>query len=1143
MATRRSIGFLLVWALCGLAPDAARAQTRSVLQVASAAAESLLDRPARLRVNGVSLAAALDELTRTSGVPLAYSPSLLPRETPVHCQCSTVTVRQALDTILGAAGLNYRAGRNEVIISPRRAEGTALDHAIAGREFDASPALGVARTDAEKVPAASLEFAATISGIVTSAAGAPVADAEVSLASIGISTATNVAGHYELVVPTNRVVAGPDSLFMRRLGYASRTVPFTMRDGDIRVDAVLTLEALPLDAIVVTGTAGNQQRRAQPAVVATINAADVMAKAPVSGVTQLFYGRVPGVSITTASGSTGASSRISIRGRASLNLSNDPLVFVDGVRIFAGQRSTAGSVGGQQIDGLSDLDPADIESVEIVKGPAAATLYGADASAGVIQILTKRGAAGRRSVSQTLTVEYQNIDPNFTPETNYYRCTAADVAPTSQTYLCKGLQAGAVVTDNPPVRQGAYRDGQARVLNYSAIGSGQDFGYFISAGADDEDGTARRNSLERRTGRVNFHWAAHPRVTLDAGIGVARSTVNLAMGDQASYGYLIGSGFGSPRTVRQAADGSLTGGWLIANESVESISSILNKNVSTRLTPTATLRYEPTSWFRNEIVAGADYLRQSRRTFYPKNDKNWYDVTSNTGLVAADAIDGAQYSLTYAGNLRREFGEAGRFSADFSFGSQYIQAVSSSVSTVGSGLVTNSANAVSQTSANRTGSDGYGESKEFGVYGQVMIGFRDRLFFKFAERVDRASAFARNARTFLLPSAGISYVLSEEPAVRRSLPDAISTLKLRLAYGETGRAPGSTATLQTYVRAPYLTDAGVLVVGGVAPGNPGNPDLKPERGTEFEGGIDLGLFGDRLGLELTYFDKTSKDLIVTNPLPVSAGYSSSPSANIGEISNRGFELSAHATLVNRANLIWDVGLLMNTLHNEIVAIENVNPINDRRCFKPGLEIAAWCVNRIQSVDTLTGVVIVSDTAEFLGGQMPKREGSLNTTATFFGSFRLYAQADGKFDFLTYNNGAEFRDRLNGANSNSQKAVLTREELGMSQYEWTRLHPTAVRNESGASVGLTSMREDYFEDGSYIRLREVSLTWTVPPSILERIHLSKPISLTVGGNNLALWTDYSGYDPEVEGANSSLFRVDLFTVPQTRRLFARARVQF
>jgi TonB-dependent starch-binding outer membrane protein SusC len=988
-----------------------------------------------------------------------------------------------------------------------------------------------------------LQQGATITGTVTSEGGSPLAYATVSLPRLNLTSTTDASGNYRLIVAGERLTPGADTLVVERLGYATTRVPVTLRAGDQRVDVQVASSALPLDEIVVTGTVGNQQRRAQPAVVATINAADIVDKAPVTGVTELLAGRTPGVSIVQASGTTGAASRINIRGQGSINLSNSPLVFIDGVRISAGARDAAANVGGQRIDGLSDLNPEDIESIEVVKGPAAATLYGADATAGVIQIITKRGYAGGRSFVQNLTTEYNHIDPNFTPATNYYRCSASDVAATSSVFLCQGRAAGDVVTDNPLVRQDAFNDGESKILRYTARGGGSDYGYFVSLGTDDETGTLRGNTLERRTGRVNFNWNPHPKVVAEAGIGLTRSEVALPMGDQSGQGYLIGSGFGTPRTVRQAADGSITGGWLSANESVESISSIENTNEATRVTPTATVRYQPMPWFTNQFTVGAEFLRQSRSTFYPRNDNGWYSVIQNTGLVARESADGNQYTLHYVGNLNGRFGTDDWISTDLSFGSQYIYESDRNVNASGTGLITNAANAVSQTSANRSGGESFGESKELGLFGQLMVGLHDRLFLKFAERVDRHSAFARNAETFLLPSVGVSWVASQEPFVQSFLPDAVSTLKLRAAYGETGRAPGSTAALQTYVPSPYVTDLGLLVVGGVRPGNPGNTELKPERGTELEAGFDIGLLRDRVGVELTYFDKTSKDLIVTSPLPPSAGFASSPAANIGELSNTGFELSARATLLDRRNVVWDVSMFMNTLENELVHVENISPLSDRRCFKPGVELAAFCVNRIIDVDTLTGRVTVTDTAEFLGGQIPKREGSLGTTLSLFQDFRIYAQADGKWDFLIYNFGREFRERLNGPNSNSERAVLTREELGLSLYEWYRLHPTSIRTESGANAGLTSADEDYFEDGSYVRFRELSLTWMVPASLVERVGLDRGTSITVGGRNLALWTDYLGYDPEVLAVDSDFFRADLFTVPQARRFFARLNIQF
>jgi TonB-linked SusC/RagA family outer membrane protein len=982
-----------------------------------------------------------------------------------------------------------------------------------------------------------------ITGRVTSEGGVVIPLAAVSLIGARLSTTSSEAGTYRLIV--RGAVGRSDTLRVLRIGYRAVMKPVTYAAGAMNVDVAMAAQATALEQVVVTGTAGNQERKAQPAVVASIDGADVLAKAPVLGITELITARTTGVSITQGSGTTGSDSRITIRGHASISLANNPLVFIDGIKVASGSRNSPSGVGGQQIDGLSDLNPDDVESIEIVKGPAAATLYGSDATSGVIQIITKRGRQGGRSFSQRVTTEYDNIDPNFTPPTNYYRCAAADVTPTSTSYLCKGQAVGTIVSDNPLVREDAFNNGWTGVLNYAARGSGESFGYFASAGAENEQGTTRNNILNRRTGRVNFNWTASPKMSLEAGVGVSRADVKLPPGDQANQGYLIGAGFGSPKTVVQNADGTISGGWLSATESVKMISAIVNENLTSRLTPNATVRYTPFSWFTNVLTLGGDYVRQSSTTFYPKNDKNWYSATQNTGSVSVSSSDATQYTVQYQGNVNRRFGHADWVSSDLSFGTQWINNVANSVSASGNGLITNDANSVSQTSANRQGGQGYGQNKQFGLFAQEMIGLNDRLFVKLAGRIDKSSAFATNAQTFFLPSYGISYVVSQEPAIQRHLPSFVSTLKLRAAYGETGKSPGSTAALQTYVAAPYLTDLGVLVSGGVAPGNPGNPDLKPERGTEVEAGFDAGFFNDRLGLEATYFAKTTRDLVVSNPLAPSTGFSSSPNVNIGTITNKGLELAARATPIDRRNLTWDVGLNMSTLANTLVSVKNVTPFQDRRCYVAGMSVAAYCNRRIVKVDTTTGVVTVTDSNTILiGGQFPKREGAVNTTLTLFRNLRLYAQADGKFAYRTYDFGREFQDRTA---PNSKRGLATKEELGA--YAYYRLHPTSTVSQSGTVLALTNSDEDFFEDATFIRFRELSLTWTLPSNVSRRLRVASA-SLSVGGRNLGLWQPhYLGYnDTEVlalqdRGANGQLFRADLFTLPQVRRLFTRFNVEF
>ena len=980
-----------------------------------------------------------------------------------------------------------------------------------------------------------------VTGRITSEGGVPIPSAVVTIRSLRLSSQTNDAGTYRLTVVGLGTRA--ETLHVTRLGYRPKDVVFSLVQGTVTVNAEMQATAVALDQIVVTGTAGNQEVKAQSAVVATIDATDLMAKAPVLNVNELMYARTPGVSLTVASGASGANTRIDIRGQSSISLSNQPLVFVDGVRVTSGARGTPGNgVGGQTLNALNDLNPDDIESIEIVKGPAAATLYGSDASAGVIQVLTKKGRTGVRRFSQRLNMEYDNIDPNFTPFTNYGVCTAAAVAATSKSALCIGKTAGTVVSDNVLERNKIFNNGWSGVLDYSAQGGGENFGYYVSAGSNNESGTTAGNFLNHRSARANFNWTASPKISVDASIGVSRADDKLAKGDQDTYSYMLNGEWGAPvSSVTAGPNGTLVGGWLNNNVSVQSVSAITNEDVSIRSTPSATLHYSPISWLTNRLTIGADLTRVSGNQTYPLNSNGWYSATQNSGQVSVQETNNAFYTVDYLGNINSRVGDRGWISSDLSFGTQWINTSQTVLSALGTGLTTNVSNLVSS-GTTTSAAQSYGQSKSFGYLAQEQIGFNDRLYLQFGARVDRNSAFGKSAPTFFLPKAGVTYTITEEPSIAKILPSFVSTLRVRGAWGTTGRSPGSTASLQTYSKSPYLTDAGVIQPG-VSPGSPGNPDLKPERGVETEGGFDAGFFHDRLGFDLTYFNKLSKDLLLSLPLAPSSGFSSAPLVNIGEVQNKGFEMALRATPVDVKNLTWDMSATLNTLSNKINSMGTVTPFvsANNQCFKPGVEIGAWCVPKVVRVDTVAKKGFVTDTAVVVGGSIPGREAAFQTTFTLFKNFRVYAQMDGKFDYKIYNLTNDFRDRTL---KNSAEVNLPAGQGGYSLYELIRHTGPFVTQTSGSAVGAALVRDPYMTSGDYWRFREFSVTWTLPNTVVQRMRVAGA-SVAVGGRNLHLWTKYDGRDPEVNGADGLVnpFRADVETLPQVRRAFARFNIQF
>ncbi len=1111
-------------------------------------AGSVLARPADFSARNVTVAEALARLSRAADVSVAFSPSSFPADRRLDCPCRELSIAEALDRILVATDFGYLERDGQIIIAKR-----------AGSEASATPQPLPTQPSADDLtlPAATLSDAvdgardalrwagsgqeATVTGTVVEArSGNPISGAQVLVVGTRNGTLSNDSGRFRL---TNLTTASVE-LEVVMMGY--RTHREVVRTGATNVVIEMTQTAVDLEEIVVTGTAGNQARGAQPAVISRIEAENVVALAPVSTVSQVLKGRVPGITVTESSGTTGASSRINIRGAASLSLSNEPLVFIDGVRMDSGQRGLV-DVGGQTLSALNDLNPSDILRIEVVKGPAAATLYGADASAGVIQIFTKRGNAGIRGLTQIASFEYGLIQPNFTPYANYASCPAVYTDPANGHPLCSGLAPGAIVSDNPLVREGAFSDGQATSFRYSATGGGADFGYYGSLSVTKEDGTTPNNSLTQRTGRVNFNWIGTEKLSFDAGIGVSSNDAALPPGDQTTFGYLIESGLGSPLSVRYGSDGStLAGGYLVGTTSVESMSSILSKVKTLRVTPSAKVQYNPTDWFTNRLTFGGDVQRTEATQFYPRNDQGWYFGDQANGWVREVNSNVDLYTLDYLGNVKWRFGADHQFESDLSFGSQFIQRKVHNLTGTGVGLTTNSSNLVSSAATNTAG-EGFSEQKSLGLFLQEQVAYRERLFVQAGARVDRNSAFGSDADAFFLPKFGVSYIMSEE-GFWDPLRDVVSTFRLRAAYGTTGRSPSPGASLKTYVAAPYVSDGGSLQPG-LVPLNPGNQNLKPERGTEFEAGFDAGFYDDRFGVELTYYNKRTTDLLLQVPQPPSGGFPSRPWQNVGEVLNRGLEVAARARPVSRSYLVWDVSVQGATLYNELVSLGDLEAFtNNYRVFKPGESLGAWYVNRIREVDTENGLVIVSDTAEYLGSQMPSFEGSLQNTFTLPGGVILSAQFNAKFGYRAYNLGQEYRDRYY---RNSAKVVLPPGEGGYSGIQLLRRYGPYVGENSGQAIPFTEVKEHYIQPADYIRFAELSLTVPIPSRYLQQFRINSA-SVTLAGRNLGLWTQWGGYDPEVLGtgpgtAGSSsynqFFNAEVFTTPPTRRWSARVNIQF
>ena len=969
---------------------------------------------------------------------------------------------------------------------------------------------------------------ANVEGTITDAAsGAPIIDAIVSVAGTRLQGVSNVRGYYRIT----GIPAGTVTLQVRRIGYRTLSRSLDLSDAqNVTADYAITASVVVLEEIVVTGTAGKQERRAQGAVVSDVNVSDIVAVAPISTATDALRARVPGVSVTSASGSSGTSNQIRIRGAASISLSNEPLLYIDGVRV-ASAGAPQWFTGGQSYERLNDLQPEDIESMEIVKGPAAATLYGADATAGVIQVITKRGRPGSGRFTQTLSFDYNSLSRNFTPRTNYGICSAANVA-NANNLLCFGQAAGTLVSDNPLLRQNAFRTGKAIGVNWSGRGGGSNYGYYTSLNRETEEGVLPNNAFDRHSGRVNFNWVPSPNLTLDAGVGVTVSLTDLPDNDNNIFGWLGNAQLGSPLT--RTVDESGSNGWFGTQRDVAAMKLIENARQTHRTISSVTANWAPRPNFTHRFTAGLDWVREEDRRFLPKNARGSYAI--NIGQIQEARRGIERYTLDYLGNIQNNLSPV--LVSNFSFGFQLVDTRNELVFATGEGLTVNSNNVVTAASL-RSGGQDWNLDRSIGVIGQWQVGLNNRLYGQVGVRFDNASSFGRDATWVLLPKLSVSWVPSEEPFWSFGF---INTLRLRAAWGTTGRIPQAGASLTTLQSSPYY-DGGIVSPGAI-PQNPGNPGLRFERGEEIEGGFDASFMNDRVGLELTYFNKKSKDLLLQQPLPPSQGFTQNPWVNIGELVNRGLEIAVRAVPLNTPSVSWDVRIGMNTLHNEVTDMGGVPAFGVLNRVEKGWQLGAWRTRKIVSIDTLTNIVRVSETPVFAGNVLPSFEGNFTTNVTIKRNLRLYGLIDTKRGHKVRNFTDFFREtQLVRSDNRLDPTKLSRIERLRRYGNPTAGQPAFITETSGASMTVNDVQDAYIQDAAFVRLRELSLTYTMPAS-WSRVFRATTASLTVAGQNLALWSKYEGFDPEVVSNAVALFqRDDFFTQPPVRRAVVRVNLSF
>lgn len=1012
------------------------------------------------------------------------------------------------------------------------------------------------------------QAAGTVRGTVTQTGNqTPVAGVRVTAES-GQAAVTDASGEYTLA----GVPAGRAQLRAQMLGYSPAAATVTVAAGQTaRADFALAATTVSLDAIVVTGTPGAVSRRELGNSMVKLDAATVTERTTVSDVTEILQSRTPGVQILSNSGTPGAAADIVVRGAGSLT-SVRPVIYVDGIRYsdaslgnFGASGAGATSFSTQVTSALSFINPEDIESIEVLKGPAAATLYGAEAAGGVIQVITKKGPRGQARTSWNLKYEYgrnqigSEITDNFTTCTQRLIDSLVTVNGARVPFYpgCQGTTAGTVLRERSPILDDPFgvSDGDVNRLNLSVRGSGDRFSYFVSGDLDSENGLFSNSFNRRRSVRANFTAFATEQLNFNVSTNYVRNHLRLPVGDESGQGLYLLSVRGIPGRRNDFANvfpgypGSVSGVHAVRYD---------NQTYSDRTTLGATTNYTPFGWFRNKLTLGLDLTQNEARLLSPPG---------STDADFAGTPEGASYlryprtrvlTADYVGTV--DVPLTGWLESSTSFGTQYLARRFDQLAGSGTGLGAPDITAI-QNAAITSGSNTFEEVNSIGYYVQQQLSVNNRLFLVGALRADDFSSFGEEFDVIVYPKAQLSYVVSEEPAVAGFF-DAIraADVKLRAAYGQAGRAPTANQANQTYtvVKVTQPTASGVTTVSGVRTLNFGNPNLEPERGEEYELGFEAAFFDSRFGIDLTYYNKRTDNLLQAVSIAPSEGFFQGRTENLGDIRNSGVELLLTATPVQGERFVWESQLNLATNKNELLTFGQPNltrsvligqaygAVQENR---PGYPLGGfWAQLPARDaggnyVYNNRGVPVIDTAFKYLGPPAPTREIGLSNTFTLFRNVRLFAQLDYKggnkvFNYKEYNR-CRFQTNCEIVNDLRVLAPVSTADSAFAR-EVGIFRGQAV-TAAGAPANLFS---PYIEDADFLKLRDVSVSFTIPSRYLEFTRATGA-TLTLAGHNVAtLWTKYSGIDPEVNTyGNRSFVRVDAYAMPQNRRVSASINLNF
>ncbi|HVT38654.1 MAG TPA: SusC/RagA family TonB-linked outer membrane protein [Gemmatimonadaceae bacterium] len=999
----------------------------------------------------------------------------------------------------------------------------------------------------------------TVTGHVTARSDSqPIAG--VRVLALGTNAAANTAqdGKYTLI----GVRAGSVEVEVLRIGYQplKRTVTVT-NGGTTNLDFQLAAAPVMLNEVVTTAT-GEQRRIELGSAVSTLgNVSERVEQTSITNMSDLLVAKVPGMTVIPGAFTNGAPN-IHIRGLNSLSLNNSPIFVIDGVRMNVGGSSSNGGNLTAAISVLNDIDASTIEDVEVVKGPSAATLYGTDAANGVILITTKKGKVGRNR--WTFSAEQGSISDKSNYLTAYMiwgHAPGSTAAIRCYTYT---ISAGSCIADSTSSLNilkdktglSPLATGYRNQWNLQVSGGTEAVRYFVSGGLENETGPEKMpgfsvQRLDSVAGGVRSEWnrpeyyqklnlntnlstRLSPAFDVDVTAGFSKVDEGLPQSNNntfsPTYQSMMGPGFrtAGPGYTGIGNLGEALNGY---NSYVPSeIFRDVNQNASQRLIGSLHASWRPLAWMQNDGSAGVDWNNRTG-IFLCRFGECPAAGTLRLGATSSTTTNDRVFSMKVISTSTWQ--AKPWMSLKTTFGSDYTNVENDGTSASGTQLPPG-AQSVGQAAVTAASNVLWTATKTWGYYAQEQVALRDRLFVTGAVRADENSAFGTNFKKVVYPKLSVSWLLSDEPFFPKIR--GLDQLRLRGAYGASGVQPGATSALITY--SSTTVNQPVVAVNQSGTDTPGlrqsalgNPNLKPELSVETEVGFEARALGDRMNIDVTYYNKHTRDALISQVIAPSVGPASTTVLrNLGSVQNTGIEATIQATLVNTQRFGWDVTASASHSGNKLVSLGldptgvpnktiGTGSIRD----SVGLPINAFFYRAHHYNDAnrdgfiTPNEVTVDPNVSFRGYSSPR---DLASVANGFDLFSHRVRINSLFDYkgggMIVNTNLSFQCSSTPkpcADVSTVNSPLARQAAAIA------LIGPFTNGQSTTAVG-------YLEPLQYWRFRELSATVFLPQRVVKNWLRGETGTVTFAARNLHTWTNYRGIDVEENGIPIFAFSNDV-----------------